>query len=233
MHEMFSNPFFHALRTEHAGMAIGSPLALRYPADVIPFAALAESSTEAMAALSRMLAPGETIYVTGDSLPAVPQIERLKELPGWQFHFPSGSLPAAASEATTTSPIRLLTEDDAPAMVALTDVAFPGFFRARTYLLGSYFGVHIDGELIAMGGERVSLPGYREISALCTHPGHTGRGHAAALTHQLLRAHAESGLRSFLHVLAANHRAIALYERLGFRKTIPMMFNQIRRRQVL
>jgi len=225
---MFSNPFFHALRTEHSHLAIGSPPALRYPAEIIPFAALAEPTEEAMLSLSNILALAETIYLTGDDIPEIAQIEKVKELPGWQFHFP----PAKTLAATGGGSIRLLSPDDAPAMIALTDVAFPGFFRAKTYLLGSYYGIHVDGELIAMAGARVALPGYREISAVCTHPGPRGRGYAAALTTHILRAHAEAGLRSFLHVLAANHRAIALYERLGFVKTSPMMFNQLCRRHV-
>ncbi len=104
-------------------------------------------------------------------------------------------------------------------MVALTDVAFPGYFRPRTYILGRYFGIEIDGQLIAMAGERLALPGYREISAVCTHPAHTGKGYAATLIQHLMRIHAAAGLRSFLHVSQSNQRAIALYERLGYKIT--------------
>jgi hypothetical protein len=43
-------------------------------------------------------------------------------------------------------------------MVALTTLAFPGFFRSRTCEMGSYYGVRSSsGELIAMGGERLQL----------------------------------------------------------------------------
>jgi predicted GNAT family acetyltransferase len=114
-------------------------------------------------------------------------------------------------------------------MVALTNVAFPGFFRPRTHVLGQYFGIEADGQLIAMAGERLALPGYREISAVCTHPAHTGKGHAAALVQHLIRIHAAAGLRSFLHAGQANHRAIALYERLGFTRTRPILFHSLRR----
>ena len=54
-------------------------------------------------------------------------------------------------------------------MVALTTLAFPSFFRSRTCEMGSYYGVRsCTGELLAMGGERLQLDGYSEISALCS-----------------------------------------------------------------
>ena len=67
-------------------------------------------------------------------------------------------------------------------MVALTTLAFPSFFRSRTCEMGSYYGVRsCTGELLAMGGERLQLDGYSEISALCTHPSFRGQGFAASL----------------------------------------------------
>jgi predicted GNAT family acetyltransferase len=119
--------------------------------------------------------------------------------------------------------------DNAPEMVALTTVAFPGYFRAETYRMGAYYGIRIDGALIAMAGERVALPGCREISAVCTHPEHVGRGYAARLIRHILRDHAAREIRSFLHLAAANHRAFALYDRLGFVKTRDVLFNRLRR----
>jgi ribosomal protein S18 acetylase RimI-like enzyme len=124
--------------------------------------------------------------------------------------------------------IRMLGGRDAPAMVALTDLAFPGFFRARTYELGQYYGISVDGKLVAMAGERLALPNFREISAVCTHPAHTGKGYGASVVRQLLRAHSAAGLKSFLHVAATNERAIALYERLGFVRTAPALFHHLR-----
>jgi ribosomal protein S18 acetylase RimI-like enzyme len=221
----FPNPFWQALQTEQSAIAIGSSLALRYPADVIPFAGIPEPTQPAMTALRDLLAPNEPIYITGDHLPEVTGLERRGSISGWQMHF-SEPTPAPDPEAP---PITALTAEDSPAMVALTDAAFPGFFRTRTYILGNYFGIHADGTLVAMAGERIALPGYREISAVCTLPGHTGKGYAAHLLRHLLRVHATAGLRSFLHVAAANQRAIDLYERLGFSRTAPITFNRLRR----
>jgi predicted GNAT family acetyltransferase len=105
---------------------------------------------------------------------------------------------------------------NAQEMVALTDIAFPGFFRSRTCEMGSYYGVRSKGELIAMGGERLTLDGYPEISGICTHPAHRGKGHAANLIWHLAGNHRREGLVSWLHVSAENHHAIELYLRMGF-----------------
>lgn len=68
---------------------------------------------------------------------------------------------------------------------------------------------------MAMAGDRLALPGMREISAVVTHPGHTGKGYARALLNFLLREHASAGFTSFLHVGVRNARVVALYERMG------------------
>jgi GNAT superfamily N-acetyltransferase len=224
-HPPFPNPFWQALITEQSATAIGSLLARRYRADVIPFAALREPTLAAMNDLREILAPDESIYITGDQLPEAPGLKLGGNLPGWQMHF-SEPIPLIAIESPT---ITLLCADDSPAMIALTDAAFPGFFRTRTYTLGHYFGIHVDGTLVAMAGERIEVPGYREISAVCTLPGHTGRGYAAHLLRHILHFHATSGVRSFLHAAVANSRAIELYERLGFKKSLKITFNRIRR----
>lgn len=224
---MLANPFWYALTTEHAGIAIGSGPARCYPADVIPFCGVEGAGPQAMGALRELLTTGQTIHITGDDVPAVRGIEPVGRLAGWQMHYgaPPGSEVLPDPDDVD---IRMLGVRDAPAMVALTDLAFPGFFRAGTYELGQYFGIFADGELVAMAGERLALPNFREISAVCTHPAHTGKGYGALVVRRLLRAHSAAGLNSFLHVAAANERAIALYERLGFTKTTPTLFHQLR-----
>ena len=98
-------------------------------------------------------------------------------------------LPETVTPAGSTNEIVRLSNANAPEMVALTTIAFPGFFRSRTSEMGSYYGIRSDGELIAMGGERLRLDGYPEISGVCTHPAHRGKGLAASLICQLARNH--------------------------------------------
>jgi len=126
------------------------------------------------------------------------------------------TLPEEVVPPDPTIEIASLSDANATEMVALTDLAFPGFFRRRTCEMGSYYGVRSDSELIAMGGERLMLEGYSEISGVCTHPAHRRKGLAASLIWRLAQDHRRDGLVSWLHVAAANRRAIELYVRLGF-----------------
>ena len=217
--EAAANPFWTALSTEQAYLAIGGDLARRFPAEVLPFAAVAEVSVAAIEALGDLLAPEEVVLITAAPGMEIPQVEGVavsRLLTCWQMRFPAGT-DLATSPAPGTEVVEMR-EADAGAMVELTGVAFPGFFRPGSYRLGSYFGVRVEGQLVAMGGERVALPGAREISALCTRPGHTGKGYAALLLHHLLRRHEALGTESFLHVTDTNLRAVTLYERLGFER---------------
>jgi predicted GNAT family acetyltransferase len=105
---------------------------------------------------------------------------------------------------------------DSPDMVALTALTKPGPFGTRTHELGAYIGIRFQGKLIAMAGERLKIPGYTEVSAVCTHPDHLGKGYARILMSEIMRRIRDRGETPFLHVRRDNSRAIALYERLGF-----------------
>jgi ribosomal protein S18 acetylase RimI-like enzyme len=93
----------------------------------------------------------------------------------------------------------------------------PGPFGPRTIELGEYFGLFEGAELVAMAGERMAAPGLREISGVCTRPGHQGRGHARRLMLKLIRRQLLRHETPFLHVMRANEAAHGLYLRMGFR----------------
>jgi predicted GNAT family acetyltransferase len=67
-----------------------------------------------------------------------------------------------------------------------------------------------------MAGERMQMPGFIEISAVCTHPDYRGRGYGAALMRAVGDRILSEGERPFLHAYASNTGAIALYRKLGF-----------------
>lgn len=102
-------------------------------------------------------------------------------------------------------------------MLALALLTRPGPFRTRTHMLGRFLGVREGGQLVAMAGERLSVPGYREISAVCTHPAWQGRGLGGALLQQVGERIQREGETPFLHTYAHNAPAVALYGKLGFR----------------
>ena len=108
-----------------------------------------------------------------------------------------------------------MTAADSPEMLALATMMKPGPFGTRTHELGTYIGVRREGQLAAMAGERMRMPGFTEISAVCTHPNHGGHGYATALMVELIGQIRRRGEIPFLHVRSSNN-AIGLYRRIGF-----------------
>ncbi|MGB2628913.1 MAG: GNAT family N-acetyltransferase [Candidatus Acidiferrum sp.] len=212
---LFANPVWSALHSRHRQFAITRDLACRYPAEVVPFAAVADSSYSAMQQLHAILEPAESVWFAAESYSEFPRIARHETLPCLQMVLPRTISPPDSSVAVVP-----LSRANADEMVVLTSLAFPGFFRRRTCEMGSYFGIRSDsGELLAMGGERLKLEGFTEISAVCTHPSFRERGYAARLIWEVVRKHRLEGITSFLHVSASNSSAIRLYRHMGFETT--------------
>ena len=105
--------------------------------------------------------------------------------------------------------------DDVPAMIELTALTKPGPFSARTHELGTFLGIRVDGQLVAMAGERMKPAQYTEMTAVCVHPSHRGRGYGQMLLCAVSRQIVSRGEIPFLHVFTSNHSAIALYRRQG------------------
>jgi GNAT superfamily N-acetyltransferase len=201
--------------------------ACRYPADVAPFAVVAEASAAALEALHSLLAPGESVWLSGANYPRLPELAFEGTLAAHQMVLPATVTPPGPGAIEIVP----LSDANAGEMVALTDVAFPGFFRPRTCEMGEYYGVRSGGELIAMGGERLMLEGYPEISGVCTHPAHRGKGLAASLIWHLARKHRREGQVSWLHVGKENRNAIDLYLRMGFKPAREVMLQRISRKR--
>lgn len=117
-----------------------------------------------------------------------------------------------------------LVEKDIPAMLELTTLTKPGPFSERTIDFGNYVGIFDNQKLVAMAGERLHLPNYSEVSAVCTHPDYVGRGYAALLVYHLTQQILKSGKSAFLHVRQDNERAIQLYQGIGFEIRTDMYF---------
>lgn len=208
--EALDRVVWSSLTTRHRAFAQGGPLAVRYPATVGPFAAVRDEGPEALAALAELAADGVLALVGPTELNSP---EGLTVLYRRRLHqmVLAGDPPPA--EGPTPD---ILGTADAPEMQELAALTKPGPFLADTHRLGRYVGFREGGRLVAMAGERMRLPGFVEVSAVCTHPDHRGKGHARILMIAVMRGIVGDGGTPFLHVFDDNTGAIALYERLGF-----------------
>jgi GNAT superfamily N-acetyltransferase len=207
---LLDNPIWYALCTEQRYLAQGNKLAKRFPKDVAPFGALIDQSAASYEALQEIF-PEEAAALFLDAKPVPPS--------DWAI-LRSGLMYQMVCEAPVSGKgnqaFRELTEADVPEMLALTKLTEPGPFLRRTIELGSYFGIHHAGSLVAMAGERLHLTGFTEISAVCTDPAFTGRGYGSMLLSVLISRIMKRGETPILHVWADNVTAVRLYERLGF-----------------
>ncbi|MFF4271799.1 GNAT family N-acetyltransferase [Streptomyces sp. NPDC001536] len=206
---LLDNPVWAALDGPHAAFAERVGRAARYPADVYAFAALADpADPAAWTDLHTLLGPATTARIKG--------VETVPD--GWDVvgggqgvQLVDTRLRAEpAPEAVRLGP------DDVPDILDLVARTRPGPFLARTVHLGTYLGIRHRGRLVALAGERLHLPGWTEISAVCTDPAHRGRGLGTRLVRAVAAGIRERGETPFLHAAANNATAIRLYESIGF-----------------
>ncbi len=205
-------PVWSALATGWSKFALGDARARRLDPAYGPFAACADTSPESLAALAAM-APVEGVIARAEAevQPVPPSLVATVEAEAVQM---------VADAITPGEPgfaYEALTDADAPEMLALATLTQPGPFAPRTNRLGDFIGVKMDGRLVAMAGERMKIPGFREVSGVCTHPDHRGHGYAAGLMRVTARRMLARGETPFLHAYAAHTATIRLYETLGFR----------------
>ena len=209
--ELLDNPIWHALTTEQTRFAERDGDAARFARGVTNLAGLRVPGDAPLAALGRLVGPGEVTGLLLDGEVALPaRLVRIDGAPCAQM-IHEGAAPASSETFEELGPA------DAPAMLALAEATRPGPFGMRTGELGAFFGIRDGGRVIAMAGQRMRLPGLVEVSGVCTDPAHLGRGYGARLLTAQLALIRGAGLGVFLHVKADNARAIGLYERLGFR----------------
>lgn len=207
------NPIWNTLRTEHSPLAVGDGLARRYPADIGPLSGMAAQSNACYEALRKLACAGGVLGLFFEEPPAPPEgwaLLRGGQLSQMICLEPASKLPAPTAET------RRLTPADVPAMVELAELTAPGPFRKRTIELGAFWGIFDSGRLLAMAGQRMQLPQFVEVSAVCTHPDARGRGFARTLMSTVVSDIQLRGKTPFLHVFADNHPAIHVYENLGF-----------------
>jgi predicted GNAT family acetyltransferase len=206
---LLDRPIWSALETRQAHFARGA-LVRRFPAEVSPFVAARDSSSEAVAGIVALISEGEDVSLVEVAPPNAPAGITEARLPIFQMVW------KRISSGTGDFDIRPLGEADAAEMLALATLTRPGPFRTRTHTMGRFVGVRENGELIAMAGERLHVTGFHEISAVCTHPDWRGRGLGAAMMSVVGKRIVDEGDIPFLHTYASNTTAVGLYRKLGF-----------------
>lgn len=224
MTKPLDRPIWHALRARQSSFAVGDGKALRFQADVEPFAAARDDGADSMEALGKLIpADGDVVLLQAEDGPCPPGAAVEMTALGVQMVLDKLVKPAARA------PIERLSGADAPEMLALATLTKPGPFLARTHLLGDFWGVKENGRLVAMAGERMKLEGLSEISGVCTHPDFRGRGYAAILSHKIATLILARGETPFLHAFATNAGAINVYAALGFKLRRNMSVTVLRR----
>ena len=203
-------PIWSALTTRQRALAEGDGLVRRYPVAITPFADMMDMSAKGFAALGALMSDREiAVLFTPEAVDAPAMFRILLAKTGEQM------IGTPSESSSPDAEIETLGPADVPAMMALTELTRPGPFNARTHELGTFLGIRVDGELVAMAGERLRPGNYTEMTAICVHPCHRGRGYAQALMAAISRQIVARGEIPFLHVLSDNDSAIALYRRQG------------------
>ncbi|MBW8683599.1 GNAT family N-acetyltransferase [Chitinophaga rhizophila] len=219
--DMLDNPVWHALQTTHQAFAQGNARIQRYPAGTLQFTGCADPLTTDLNQILPWTVKNERLILIGD-LPQLP--------PEWSLVRQLDCIQMVCHQPETvpvTAAITRLTSADVPDMLSLTSLVQPGFFYKNTPLLGTYYGIRQEGQLVAMAGERICMTGLTEVSGVCTHPSYTGRGYAQQLVSKIVNENMSQGLIPYLHFVHTNERAGKIYDLLGFRERRAIVFWEI------
>lgn len=210
---ILNSPIWETLSGPDAAFAIGDARARRYHPRVNMIGAPADTSAESLAAFGALVAEHGTL-VNGQTTPYDPP-------PGTRFAsrdmYAQMVLDDLAPARTSKHEVVSLGANDSPEMLALARLTKPGPFADETYKLGEYLGIRINGQLVAMAGERFKAGPFTEVSGVCTHPDAQGQGLAYTICHALAQRILARGRQPFLHVASETDGAGRLYQRLGFR----------------
>ena len=105
---------------------------------------------ESFAALGALMSPQDiAVLFTPDAVEPPAEFKVVLADTGEQMIGTPVETPANGVDIVT------LGVDDVPAMIELTALTKPGPFSARTHELGTFLGIRVDGQLVAMAGERM------------------------------------------------------------------------------
>lgn len=210
METKLDNPAFYSLLETHQDFAIDYDGCKFYDPSYCPFGGYTNSDNiiNAIDSYSELIS---NFYVIGDKPKFSGKVILNKELVCNQMLL-GNTIDLDIAESI----IELITVAQKAELFELVNLVQPGYFRPKTSAMGSYFGIYKNNQLVAVTGERMQMNEFTEISAVVTHPEHTGKGYAKQLVAHTSNKIFTEGKTPYLHVAENNTGAIALYEKLGF-----------------
>jgi len=212
MEHLLDNPIYHELTSGHSHISKGTDEVKYYIEDITAFAGLKDNSQENLNTLYQ-ISPAESLFVFFSKTPVdIPvQWKLLNKINMFQLIFRGKEIPLTDANGITELELKHVNE-----MIGLVELTKPGPFLARTIELSNYTGIFVAGKLAAMAGHRFFPSPYREISAVCTHPDHLGKGYAFKILQEQIKRVLLRLETPFLHVRNDNEGAVKLYQKLGF-----------------
>lgn len=204
------NPIWHSLSETHKDFAIDYGTIKFYYPNYCPFGGFTEIDNTANA-ISEYAKLSNNFFIFGEK-PNIPENLLLKnELVCLQM------IIYDKIDQVMEDEIVLLEEKHLEAILGLVKIVYPEYFKRETASLGNYYGIFKNNQLVAITGERIRMDDFIEVSAVITHPDHTGKRYAKQLVAHTVNAIIDKKNTPFLHVSQANFGAIKLYEKLGFK----------------
>jgi ribosomal protein S18 acetylase RimI-like enzyme len=226
VNDVLNNPVYQALLSGDQGLNLGTENVKFFDEKVSPFAGFDEGYSKGFDDLFDLLPSGRLI------LYATPR--QIKQPRGWRLLYKAKGLQMVLTNDVSPAPAPVkpvpLQDEHIEQMMQLAGLTKPGPFGPRTIDFGHYHGIFEGGQLAAMTGQRLHVQQFTEISAVCTHPDHLGKGYASALVQHQVSLIRRQKKTPFLHVRQDNQRAIEVYQRLGFTVSRPMNFYFMKRR---
>lgn len=208
-HSKLDNPAWHSLNEVHRSFAIGNDEIKFYQPEICPFGGI-NSSQPDLKSFLKSYTQLKSFFIIGEKPPISHELVIEQELVCLQMLCP------APIQMTYTENIVQLEANYQQQLSDLVNLVQPGYFTEGTALMGDYFGIFNNGQLVAVTGERMKMFDFTEISAVVTHPDFTGKGFAKQLVAFTANKNFQQGKTPYLHVAETNTNAIALYQRLGF-----------------
>ncbi|WP_343531361.1 GNAT family N-acetyltransferase [Pedobacter sp.] len=208
--DALDNPIWNSLTTTHQPYCLNLEGFRFYHPEYCPFGALGHEdfNTDVLLAYANL---AHDFFIVGDRPTTHPKDLQLKNELVCNQMVLNNSISFDHKEE-----IVLLNGTYQQDLIALVNLVQPGYFKHKTPDLGNYYGIFKNDELVAVTGERMKMPQATEISAVVTHPEHSGKGYAKQLVAFVANQIVQEGKLPFLHVAEKNTGAIALYEKLGF-----------------